>query len=273
MANWQQKIGFIGAGRMATALARGCVQAGLVDAEQVLAADPSDAARQAFADQVAGAAVTDDNHQVLASAETVTLAVKPQMMLAVLEDLACQVENRHLLVSIAAGITLDKMAAALPSATRLVRVMPNTPCLVGFGASCFCRGPKASENDGKLVKQMLESVGRAFEVEEHHLDVVTGLSGSGPAFVYLVIEALAAGGAENGLNPDLALELAAQTARGAAEMVLETKMSPAELRQQVTSPGGTTLAGLETLVELEAARAFRDAVASATRRSRELGQA
>ena len=272
LATFTQTIGFIGAGQMATALGRGCVTSGLVPGGQVIAADPSDKARGHFGQQVPGAQLAADNRQVLAQADIVVLAVKPQKMSSVLVDISPQVELRQLLVSIAAGVTLAKLTAGLPSGTRLVRVMPNTPCLVGLGASCFCRGISASESDAELVGQILRSVGLAFEVEESMLDAVTGLSGSGPAFVYRMIEALAEGAAAMGLPGDLALELAAQTARGAAQMVLTTGQSPAKLCEQVASPGGTTLAGLEVLEAQQGPAAFRAAVEAATRRSVELGQ-
>ena len=150
--------------------------------------------------------------------------------------------------------------------------MPNTPCLVGEGASCFSRGAAATDEDAENIRQILGSVGRAFEVAEDQLDAVTGLSGSGPAFVYRVIESMAEGGTQMGLPPELSLELAAQTARGAAQMVLVTGRSPVELREQVTSPGGTTVAGLESLSKLQGAEAFREAVVAATKRSQELGK-
>ncbi len=257
---------------MATALARGCVQSGLVASEQVLAADPYPEALQAFEKQVPDSRAASDNVELLEEAQVVVLAVKPQVMPAVLEDISEHINAGHLVVSIAAGVTLGTLAAALPVGTRLVRVMPNTPCLVGLGASCYCCGADASENDGRLVGQILESVGRAYEVDEKMLDAVTGLSGSGPAFVYRMIEMMAEGGAAGGLPKELALELAAQTARGAAEMVLRTNNSPAELRQQVTSPGGTTQAGLEVLEKLNGPDAFLAAVEAATARSRELGR-
>ncbi len=257
---------------MATALARGCVQSGLVVADQLLAADPHVEARLAFVEQVPGVEVFDKNEPILARADLVILAVKPQVMATVLAEIKPQVTERHLFVSIAAGITLARLAAGLPAGTRLIRVMPNTPCLVGLGASCFSRGPTATDADAEHVRQILESVGQAFEVPEASLDAVTGLSGSGPAFVYRVIESLADGGAAMGLPAELALQLAAQTAKGAAEMVLTTGRSPAELREQVTSPGGTTLAGLNKLSELQGAEAFREAVVAATKRSEELGR-
>jgi pyrroline-5-carboxylate reductase len=272
LPDFQHTLGFIGAGRMATALGRGCVTSGLMPGNQVIAADPSDEARRTFAEQVPNSRSAADNAGVLAVADIVVLAVKPQMMQSVLAELSPHVEPKQLVVSIAAGVTLAKLAAGLPRGTRLVRVMPNTPCLVGLGASCYCRGTTASAEDGKLVSQILQSVGIAYEVEEKMLDAVTGLSGSGPAFVYRMIECLAEGGAAQGLPQDLALELAAQTAKGAAEMVLTTGRTPAELREQVTSPGGTTLAGLQVLEAQHGPAAFRAAVEAATQRSVELGQ-
>jgi pyrroline-5-carboxylate reductase len=272
LTSFQQTIGLVGAGRMATALGRGCVTSGLLPGSQVIASDPSDEARRKFAEQVSGARLAAGNQEVLAEADIVVLAVKPQLMAGVLAEISPHVASRQLLVSIAAGVTLAKLANGLPAGTRLVRVMPNTPCLVGLGVSCYCRGETAGESDGALVAKILRSVGRAFEVEEAMLDAVTGLSGSGPAFVYRMIEGLVEGGTATGLPRELALELAAQTVRGAAEMVLVTGHSPAELREQVTSPGGTTQAGLEVLNAQGGPAAFRAAVEAASRRSVELGQ-
>ena len=256
---------------MATALAMGCVQSGLVAAEQVLAADPYAEARQRFAAQIPGVGLARDNQHLLEQAEIIVLAVKPQVMADVLADVAEQATDQHLFVSIAAGITLSKLDALLP-AGKIVRVMPNTPCLIGLGASCYSLGRQATDTEGQLVQKILDSVGSATQVEEPMLDAVTGLSGSGPAFIYSVIEALAEGGTAMGLPPELALKLATQTTRGAAEMLLSTGSSPAELRAQVTSPGGTTLAGLERFAKLEGERALRGAVEAATNRSIELGR-
>jgi pyrroline-5-carboxylate reductase len=265
-------LGFIGAGRMATALAKGCVQAGLAPASTVLASDPSSEARARFAQDVPGASVANENATVLEGADVVVLAVKPQMMAAALADVRTAIRPRHLVISIAAGITMARLAEGLPQSTRLVRVMPNTPCLIGQGASCYSLGPTATQEDGDVVRRLLDSVGHAYEVRESQLDAVTGLSGSGPAFIYTVVEAMAEGGAAMGLSPELALELASRTALGAAAMLVTTKLPPAELRSQVTSPGGTTLAGLEALSAAGGAAALRGAVEAATRRSIELGQ-
>jgi pyrroline-5-carboxylate reductase len=177
-----------------------------------------------------------------------------------------------LVVSIAAGITIERIAAALPDAQRIVRVMPNTPCLIGKGASGYSLGPHATEVDARLVGKLLSAVGAAYEVAEASLDAVTGLSGSGPAFVYSMIEALTEGGQAAGLPAELAAELAARTAAGAAAMVLETGDTPAVLRERVTSPGGTTLAGLGVLADREFSLIVKEAVLAATRRSIELGR-
>jgi pyrroline-5-carboxylate reductase len=265
-------LGFIGAGRMATALARGCAGANVVAAGQVLASDPHEESRTKFAEQLPGAQVTAANAAVLAACDTIVLAVKPQMMDAVLAEISASVEPRHLLVSIAAGVTLARLAKELPAQTRIVRVMPNTPCLIGLGASAFALGSTATPDDATTVERLLNSVGKSYEVEETLLDAVTGLSGSGPAFVYTVVEAMAAGGVAGGLSPELALELAVQTAAGAAAMVAQTGLSPAELRSHVTSPNGTTLAGLNALAARDGAAAIQAAVEAATKRSIELGK-
>jgi pyrroline-5-carboxylate reductase len=182
------------------------------------------------------------------------------------------VRGDALVISIAAGITLDRLAAGLPPGQRMVRVMPNTPCLIGHGASCFSLGPHALRSDAEKASSLFSAVGEAFEVPESQLDVVTGLSGSGPAFVYSMIEALTEGGVAGGLPPGLAAELAARTTVGAAEMVLQTSETPAVLRDRVTSPGGTTQAGLAVLKEQRFQHAVVEAVAAATRRSAELGR-
>lgn len=265
-------IGLIGSGRMATALAQGFVRAELLTPIQIIASDPSEAARRAFSSGVPGTTVVSENLPVATQSDIVLLAVKPQMMSEALASIRNEIRPTALVVSIAAGVTLSRMAAALPEAQRLVRVMPNTPCLIGRGASAYSLGQYATAADGQLVAQLLSAVGTAFEVPESALDAVTGLSGSGPAFVYTMIEALAAGGVAAGLPSKLAAELATRTAVGAAEMVLQTGETPAVLRDRVTSPGGTTLAGLAVLED----RAFGDiviaAVEAATRRSVELGQ-
>lgn len=263
-------IGFIGAGQMARALAAGFVQAGLATGERIVACDPLSAARESFEQAVPGAAVLADNASVGRQAEVVFLATKPQQLAEAIGPLAAVTADK-LVISIAAGVTLAKLDTALARA-RLVRVMPNTPCLIGQSASGYCLGPRTTADDGRLVGELLSSVGRAFEVEEALLDAVTGLSGSGPAFVYVMIEALADGGVRMGLKRDVALALAAQTVRGAAQMVLETGEHPAVLKDRVASPGGTTIAGLEALEAGGLRGTLMAAVEAATHRSIELGQ-
>jgi len=255
---------------MARALAAGFVKAGLIDAKSIVAADPVPAAAESFEQAVPGARLLADNASVGREADVIVLATKPQQIVAALTPLANGAAGK-LVISIAAGVKLHKLQGALPGA-RLVRVMPNTPCLVGQSASGYCLGAGATPADGELVKQLLSAVGLAFEVEEPLLDAVTGLSGSGPAFAYLMIEALADGGVRMGLKREVALALAAQTLRGAAQMVLETGEHPAVLKDRVASPGGTTIAGLEALEAGGLRGTLMAAVEAATRRSMELGQ-
>jgi pyrroline-5-carboxylate reductase len=272
LAMLAMKIGLMGSGRMATALARGFVDTKTVAAAEILASDPSAQARQAFLSEVPGAMVAEDNARQVAQADVVFLAVKPQQMSVALEALRDELRSDALVVSIAAGIPLERLAAGLAPGQRLVRVMPNTPCLIGQGASGFSLGRHATKADAELVKRLLSAVGIAFEVPEKMLDAVTGLSGSGPAFVYSMIEALTEGGTAAGLPADLAAELAARTAAGAAQMVLATRETPATLRERVTSPGGTTVAGLTVLKERGFQEAVTAAVMAAASRSAELGQ-
>jgi len=266
------KIGMIGAGRMATALARGIIQAGVIDAASIRASDPIADARDAFRRDVPGVEVGDNNVSLVEDADVILLAVKPQQMADVLAGIRNSIPRNSLVVSIAAGITIDRLVASLPSGQRIIRVMPNTPCLIGRGASCFSLGSHATESDAETVSELLSAVGAVFMVPESQLDAVTGLSGSGPAFVYSMIEALAAGGVAAGLPAELAAELAARTAVGAAEMVVQTGDTPAVLRDRVTSPGGTTQAGLAVLEQRRFQDAVVGAVSAATRRSAELGR-
>jgi pyrroline-5-carboxylate reductase len=264
------RMGFLGAGRMATALAKGWLRAGLVHADSCRASDPLPQARQAFAAET-GCLATADNREVAAASEVLVLAVKPQSMPALLEEIRSSTKDR-LVISIAAGIPLRQLAAALDPSCRLVRVMPNTPCLIGASASGYSPGANAAAEDIALVDRLLGAVGVAFRLPEHLLDAVTGLSGSGPAFVYLMIEALSDGGVRMGLPRDVATALAAQTVLGAAKMVLETQSHPGVLKDMVASPGGTTIAGLHALERGGVRGALMNAVEAATLRAVELGK-
>lgn len=268
----QTRYGFIGAGRMATALAQGFVRAGLARAEDITASDPAASAAESFATATGGKTLPS-NAAVAAAADAILLAVKPQHMGEVLEELKGPPTAGKLVVSIAAGVTLATLERGLGSGPRLGRVMPNTPCLIGQGASAYCLGRGATPQDAQLVERMLSAVGLAFPLAEPLLDAVTGLSGSGPAFVYLMIEALSDGGVKMGLPRPVAQALAAQTVRGAAAMVLETGEHPAALKDQVASPAGTTIAGLHALEAAGVRGGLIAAVEAATRRSIELGRA
>jgi pyrroline-5-carboxylate reductase len=271
-SNGGPRIGFLGAGKMATALARGWLNAKLVTPEQVLAADPLPEARDAYQKATGGLRVHADNRQVVAGSDVLLLAVKPQNLTAVLGEIRASLSARHLVVSIVAGATLRQLGDGLGPERRLVRVMPNTPCLLGASASAYAPGPTATPEDVQLVDRLLNAVGRAFRVPEKLLDAVTGLSGSGPAFVYVMIEALSDGGVKMGLPRDVATTLAAQTLLGAARMVLETGLHTGALKDMVASPGGTTIAGLHALERGGVRAALMDAVEAATRRATELGK-
>ncbi len=265
------RIGFIGAGQMATALARGWLSAGLTDAASLAASDPFPQARQRFQDETQVAAVAD-NAPVVAASRLLVLAVKPQTMKTVLAELRTLLQPHHLVVSIAAGVTLSQLRDGLGEMVRLIRVMPNTPCLVGASAAGYAPAETSTTDDVALVDRLLNAVGRAFRLPESLLDAVTGLSGSGPAFVAVIIEALADGGVRMGLPREAALTLAAQTVLGTAKMVLETNLHPATLKDMVSSPGGTTIAGLHALERGGLRAALMDAVEAATRRAQELGK-
>ncbi len=266
----KKRIGFIGAGQMATALAQGWIRKGLVSPENVLASDPLPEARTRF-EQATAARTADKNQEVATASGVLVLAVKPQHMAPVLKQLPQFIAAETLVVSIAAGIRIATMSEKLGASVRLIRVMPNTPCLLGQGAFGYCANEAAGEEDIRLVEQLLGAVGIAHRVEEKLMDAVTGLSGSGPAFVYVLIESMADAGVKMGLPRLVALSLAAQTVRGAAEMVLSSGEHPAVLKDRVASPGGTTITGLAALEAGGLRAAMIAAVETATHRSAELG--
>ncbi|HEX4265262.1 MAG TPA: pyrroline-5-carboxylate reductase [Verrucomicrobiae bacterium] len=264
-------IGFLGAGKMATALAKGFIRAGLVTPKQVIASDVSEAARAAFAKET-GSKTAASNPEVAKFAEVLILAVKPDQVAGALSEIRDHFSEKHLLVSIAAGVTLAKLEAGLGTGARVIRVMPNTPALVGSSATGFALGKSAMAADAEIAAKLFSSVGVAFQVKESLLDAVTGLSGSGPAYVYLFIESLSDGGVAAGLPRDVATKLAAQTVLGAAKMVLETGQHPGALKDMVTSPGGTTIEGLHELEKGKMRGTVMSAVRAATDKSKKLGQ-
>ena len=264
-------VGFLGAGKMATALARGFVRAGLVGKDRLIASDPIPAARETFQRET-GAWAVADNAEVVRFATVVILAVKPAQVLALLTQLKSHFTPQHLVFSIAAGVPLAKLEGALPTGARVVRVMPNTPALVGAGASAFSLGQSAGPADAELAQRLLAAVGLALEVKEPLLDAVTGVSGSGPAYGYLIIEALSDGGVAAGLPRDVATRLAAQTLLGAAQMVRDSGLHPGALKDMVTSPGGTTIEALHELEKAGVRGALMTAVRVAADKARKLGQ-
>lgn len=266
-------IGFLGAGQMAQALASGWVRSGLAPPERIVAHDPYEPAANRFGERV-GAAVRlmDTGAEVAAAADLIMVAVKPAIVEQALAAAAAGLSPEKVVVSVAAGVPIARLQACVPEGAPVVRVMPNTPCLIGRGASCYALGKHASLEHGEMVKSLLTAVGSAAETTEPMLDAVTGLSGSGPAFVYTVIEAMADGGVRAGLPRALAAELAARTVAGAAEMVIATGQHPAVLRDAVASPGGTTIAGLSEMERRGARAAIAEAVVVSAERSKELGE-
>jgi pyrroline-5-carboxylate reductase len=263
--------GFLGSGKMAGALVNGAVQTGVISRDQIVVTDAVAGAAKQLAEQ-SGAAVVDTNAALCAKADVIVLCVKPGDALQALSQVRSDLDGK-LIISIVAGLPIAALQSATGAQTRIVRVMPNTPALIHKGAAAYSLGDAATDADAKATEKLFGAVGTVVQVKESLLDTVTGLSGSGPAFAYLVIEALADGGVLMGLPREMALQLAAQTVAGSAEMVLRTGLHPAVLRDQVTSPGGTTIAGLEALEEHGTRAAFLAAVRAATERARELGNA
>ncbi len=266
-----EKIGVIGAGKIGSAIARGVIGAGLTAKENVMASDVSEALRQAAGDEL-GIKVSADNATLCDFADIVILAVKPQIVDSVAREIAKKLGAKKLLVSVAAGVPLARIEAGLAQGARVVRVMPNIACVVGAGAAGYAGGAHATAADLEKVGAILNSFGVGMAVEEKYLDAVTGLSGSGPAYVYLFMEALADGGVQVGLARDVALKLAVQTVYGAAKMALEANKHLGELKDEVTSPGGTTIAGLYAMEQKGFHGTVMEAVVSATKRSQELGK-
>jgi pyrroline-5-carboxylate reductase len=264
------KIGFVGAGNMAEALMKGIIAAGITTAEDVIASEIVPARRD-YITKTLKVRTTADITEVARSSEVIILAVKPQQLGSVLDELKPILNSKHLLISIAAGIKIEFIEKHIKSDVRVVRVMPNQPCMVSASASGFALGKAAKKEDKDTVQTILNSVGIAFPLDEKYLDAVTGLSGSGPAYIYMVIEAMADGGVLAGLPRDVSVALAAQTVLGAAKSVLETKKHPGELKDMVASPAGTTIEGIRILEEYSVRAAFIDAVEAGAKKSQELG--
>ena len=263
------RIGFIGGGNMAEAFVKGLIKGGYPAAE-IIVSDPSEPRRNFLAERY-NIGTTDENLEVVRDCDIVVLAIKPQIVDAVVTAFAPEFNPDKLLISILAGVATTTLEGILGGSPRVVRAMPNTPALVGEGAAGLCRGRFASPEDLAFARRLFETFGIVRIVSEEQLDAVTGLSGSGPAYIFTVIEAMADGGVQEGLTRDTALALAIQTVLGAAHLLKESGEHPAMLRDKVCSPAGTTIAAVRVLEEKGLRATLMEAVSVATRRSRELG--
>ncbi|MEJ2469971.1 MAG: pyrroline-5-carboxylate reductase [Desulfuromonadales bacterium] len=264
------KIGFIGGGNMAEAFIKGLLNGGF-PADDIHFFEPNEKRRDLIVERY-GIVCEDNNTLLVETSEIVVLAVKPQILDKVLVDVVPAFNDDKLLISILAGVTTTTLEADLGGQSRVVRAMPNTPALAGRGAAALCPGKNVTDDDRQLAQHLFETVGIALWVEESQMDAVTGLSGSGPAFVYTFIEALSAAGVQEGLRLDIAHALAVQTVIGAAHLVQETGEHPAMLREKVCSPAGTTISAIRVLEERGLRAMMMEAVAAATARSRQLGE-
>ncbi|KAK1390529.1 Pyrroline-5-carboxylate reductase [Heracleum sosnowskyi] len=263
------KLGFIGAGKMAESIAKGVVQSGLLPAARIRTAHLGSSRRTAF--ESFGVTVLDHNDQVVEDSDVVVLSVKPQVVKGVVLELKPKLSKKQLLVSVVAGVKLKDLQE-WSGHDRFIRVMPNTPAAVGKAASVMSLGTAATEEDAELISKLFGAIGKIWKADEKLFDAITGLSGSGPAYMFLAIEALADGGVAAGLPRDLALGLASQTVLGAATMATATGKHPGQLKDDVASPGGTTVAGIHELEKGGIRGIFMNAVVAAAKRSRELSQ-
>jgi pyrroline-5-carboxylate reductase len=267
----EKKIGFVGAGNMAEAMMKGLLHSGVSKPQNVVASDVRKD-RLGFIKELFDVSVCEKNEDAVDQADIVVLAVKPQILEPVLLELANHLDASKLIISIAAGVSLATIESHLKKDLRLIRAMPNIAALVLESATAICPGKHASQEDLELAKAVFDSVGKTVTIEEGLMDAVTGLSGSGPAYLFLIIDALADAGVKVGLSRHNALTLSAQTVLGAAKLLIETGEHPGRLKDLVTSPGGTAIAGLHTLEEGGLRTTLINAVEVATRRSGELGK-
>jgi pyrroline-5-carboxylate reductase len=271
----KKKLGFIGGGNMAEALIKGLVSASFMEAKNIVASEPSQTKRDAL-HAAYKIKVTGDNRELTKKCDIIILAVKPQILKAVLADIRSLVTHDKLVISVAAGVPISIMNEELRGDTNnkfsIVRTMPNTPALVQEGVTAIASGEHVTKVDVKIAHRIFEAVGRTVDVEEGHLDAVTGLSGSGPAYIFMLIESLSDAGVKMGLSREVANILTIQTVLGSAKLARESGKHPGELKDMVTSPAGTTIAGLHALEEGGLRTTMMNAVEDATLRSRELGQ-
>lgn len=266
-----KRLVLIGGGNMGEAILKGLLAAELVKSPQITVTDIIEA-RLTYLRETYAVRVLTDNAAAVAASDLIILAVKPQDIVPTVQGIAAAVDEHKVVISIAAGVPTTRIEAAFGHPVRVVRVMPNTPALVLAGAAGLCAGHHARPADLDMARTLFDALGKTVVVSEYLMDAVTGLSGSGPAYIFVLIEALADGGVKMGLTRDAALTLAAQTVYGSAKLLLETGLHPGELKDRVTSPAGTTIAGLHALEEHAFRAAIIDAVEQATERSRELGR-
>lgn len=262
-------IGFIGAGRMAQAMSRGFISKGVVKPHKIMASDTVPQMLDCIKEQ--GVRISRSNLEIVENSDLIIIAVKPHVVSPILQEVSSKVTREKLFLSIAAGVTLETLEKNLPSQTRVIRAMPNTPALVQTGATVIAPGSSVLQGDRELIQGLFRTIGICEVGTEEQLDAVTGLSGSGPAYGFLAIESLADGGVKMGLPRDLAQKLAAQTLLGAAKMVLESGKHPGQLKDEVCSPGGTTIAAIHKLEETGFRSSLITAVETATNRAKELG--
>ncbi len=265
------RVGFVGAGNMAEAICKSLVTILFYKPDDIAAFDVSEERTSLFRNQY-GTFICRDNLSLVEQSENIILAVKPQQVPEVIEQIKPGLGQDQLLVSIAAGISTNYLETGLGRSIPVVRAMPNTPMMIGQGATALCRGKFASEKHLEFARSIFASAGIALTLDESLIDAVTAVSGSGPAYLFYLVEAMVQAGTELGLKRDDALNLAAQTALGAMRMVLETKIDPAELRQKVTSRGGTTAAAIGVLDDRNVKQNIVDAIHAAAKRSKELGK-
>jgi len=264
-----KELGFIGVGNMGTALLRGIISSNIIDKEKIIIYDTKEELINNHVQEFKVEAA-NSNVELVELTKYILLAVKPQIIDSVLEEISPKLKEDQILISIAAGISLEHIKKVINKEMGLIRVMPNTPALVGEGASVIAHNNKVSKEDLEYVKKFLNSVGIVVELEQKHIDAVTGLSGSGPAYIFIIIEALADGGVKMGLPRDVALKLATQTVLGSAKMVIETGKHPGELKDMVTSPGGTTITALHEIEKGKLRATLISAVEAATLKSKSM---
>ena len=262
------RLGFIGAGKLAGSVIRGLIRAKFCPPGDIIASEPNEQTRAALQKET-GICLTAENAEVAERAEVIFIGVKPAMVLPVLQELSDKLQ-RKLLISLAGGVRISSMEKVANA--RFMRALTNTPAAICRAATGIALGTRTTKEDADLMKKIFGAIGVVVEVEEAQIDAVTALSGSGPAFIYTVIEALAKGGTKMGLSDDVALELATQTALGAAALMQESKMSPEELRKMVVTPGGTTAAGLAVMEKLGTGESLVAAVEAAAKRGQEMAK-